>query len=89
MPVLSGSLENYGQMQILFSLSRAGADNPLGNVCSASPPSLADVVAGAAEVVAGGGKCNREPEPENGEPPHLAMCENTEGNQFMLSWKRA
>ncbi len=50
---------------------------------------VADVVAGAAEVVAGGGKCNREPEPENGEPPHLAMCEDTEGNQFMLSRKRA
>ncbi|HKJ89895.1 MAG TPA: VOC family protein [Oceanipulchritudo sp.] len=50
---------------------------------------VADVVAGADEVVASGGKCDREPEPENGEPPHLAMCEDTEGNQFMLSRKRS
>ena len=49
---------------------------------------VADVVAGAAEVVAAGGKCEREPQPENGEPPHLAMCEDTEGNQFMLSRAR-
>lgn len=48
-----------------------------------------DVVAGAAEVVAAGGQCAREPQPENGEPPHLAMCEDTEGNQIMLSRKRS
>lgn len=50
---------------------------------------VADVVAGAAEVVAAGGKCEREPQPENGEPPHLAMCEDTDGNQFMLSRARS
>lgn len=49
---------------------------------------VADVVAGAAEVVAGGGKCEREPQPEDGEPPHLAMCEDTDGNQIMLTRKR-
>lgn len=49
---------------------------------------VADVVAGAAEVVAAGGRCGREPQWENGEPPHLAMCEDTEGNQFMLSRQR-
>ena len=49
---------------------------------------VADVVAGAREVVAAGGKCEREPLPENGQPPHLAMCEDTEGNQIMLSRKR-
>ena len=49
---------------------------------------VADVVAGAAEVMAAGGKCDREPQPENGEPPHLAMCEDTDGNQFMLSRSR-
>lgn len=49
---------------------------------------VADVVAGAAEVVAAGGKCDREPQWEDGEPPHLAMCEDTEGNQFMLSRQR-
>ena len=47
-----------------------------------------DVVAGAREVVAAGGTLAREPEPENGEPPHLAMCVDPEGNEFMLSRKR-
>lgn len=50
---------------------------------------VADVVAGAAEVVAAGGRCDREPAWEDGEPPHLAMCEDTEGNQFMLSRQRS
>jgi len=49
---------------------------------------VADVVTGAAEVVAAGGKCEREPQPEDGEPPHLAMCEDTDGNQIMLSRAR-
>jgi len=48
-----------------------------------------DVMVGAREVVAAGGQLTREPEPENGEPPHLAMCIDTEGNEFMLSRKRA
>ncbi len=50
---------------------------------------VADVAAGAAEVVAAGGRCDREPQWEDGEPPHLAMCEDTEGNQFMLSRQRS
>lgn len=49
---------------------------------------VADVIAGAAEIVAAGGKCEKEPQPENGDPPHLAMCEDTEGNQIMLSRPR-
>ena len=49
---------------------------------------VADVVAGAREVVAAGGLVPREPEPEDGEPPHLAMCVDPEGNEFMLSRKR-
>ena len=49
---------------------------------------VADVLTGAAEVVAAGGQLVREPEPEDGEPPHLAMCVDTEGNEFMLSRKR-
>ena len=49
---------------------------------------VADVVAGAAEVVAAGGQLTRQPEPENGEPPHLAMCIDPEGNEFMLTRKR-
>ncbi|MEM6912315.1 MAG: VOC family protein [Verrucomicrobiota bacterium] len=32
---------------------------------------IADVVAGAARVRAAGGHCPREPQPENGQPPHL------------------
>jgi predicted enzyme related to lactoylglutathione lyase len=47
-----------------------------------------DVVAGAAEVVAAGGQLSREPQPEDDEPPHLAMCIDPEGNDFMLSRKR-
>ena len=49
---------------------------------------VADVIEGAAEIVVAGGQLLREPQPENGEPPHLAMCVDTEGNEFMLSKKR-
>jgi predicted enzyme related to lactoylglutathione lyase len=48
-----------------------------------------DVVAAARDVVAAGGTLTREPEPENGEPPHLAMCVDPEGNEFMLFRKRS
>jgi predicted enzyme related to lactoylglutathione lyase len=47
-----------------------------------------DVIAGAQEIVTAGGQLTREPQPENGEPPHLAMCTDTEGNEIMLSRKR-
>lgn len=47
-----------------------------------------DVIAGAAEIVAAGGQITREPQPENGEPPHLAMCVDPEGNEIMLTRKR-
>lgn len=50
---------------------------------------VADVVIGAAEVVAAGGQCPREPQPEDGEPPHLAMCIDTEGNDFMMTRDRS
>ena len=50
---------------------------------------VADVVAGAREVVAAGGQLLREPMSDAaGEPPHLAMCADTEGNEFMLTRKR-
>ena len=50
---------------------------------------VADVVEGAREVVAAGGQLLREPMPDApGEPPHLAMCADTEGNEFMLTRKR-
>jgi predicted enzyme related to lactoylglutathione lyase len=48
-----------------------------------------DVIAGSQEVVAGGGSLSREPQPEGDEPPHLAMCVDPEGNEFMLTRKRA
>ena len=47
-----------------------------------------DVIAGGRQVVAAGGQLIREPEPEDGEPPHLAMCIDPEGNEFMLTRKR-
>ena len=47
-----------------------------------------DVIAGAQEIVAAGGQLSREPQPEYGEPPHLAMCVDTEGNEIMLTRKR-
>ncbi len=50
---------------------------------------VADVVAGAREVVAAGGQLLREPMSDAaGEPPHLAMCADTEGNEFMLTRKK-
>lgn len=48
-----------------------------------------DVVSGAAEIVAAGGQLLRDPQPEDGEPPHLAMCADTEGNEIMLTRKRS
>lgn len=50
---------------------------------------VADVVAGAVELVAAGGKCARSPQPEDGQAAHLAMCEDRDGNQIMLSRKRS
>ena len=49
---------------------------------------VSDVIAGAQEVVAAGGQLTREPQPEGNEPPHLAMCVDPEGNEFMLTRKR-
>lgn len=48
-----------------------------------------DVIEGAQDVRNAGGKCASEPKPEGEEPPHLAMCEDTEGNQIMLSRSRS
>lgn len=50
---------------------------------------IADVVAGAQAVRAAGGQCPKDPENEDGEPPHLAMCIDPEGNDFMLSRRRS
>lgn len=48
-----------------------------------------DVVVGAAAVRGAGGQCPHEPQPEDGEPPHLAMCIDPEGNEFMLTRDRS
>ena len=50
---------------------------------------VADVIAGAAEIVAAGGQLQREPQDEDGEPPHLAMCVDPDGNEIMLTRRRA
>lgn len=50
---------------------------------------VADVVAGAEAVCAAGGQCPRDPQPEDSEPPHLAMCIDTEGNEIMLTRDRS
>lgn len=50
---------------------------------------VADVVQGASEVKAAGGALTKEPQEEDGEPPHLAMCRDPEGNEFMLTRKRS
>ena len=47
-----------------------------------------DVVEGAKEIVAAGGQLTRQPEPEDGKPPHLAMCVDPEGNEIMLTRKK-
>jgi len=48
-----------------------------------------DVITGAAEIVAAGGVLRHEPMSDTpGEPPHLALCADTEGNQIMLFRKR-
>ena len=49
---------------------------------------IADVVEGSKAVIAAGGQCPREPQPEDGEPPHLAMCIDPEGNEIMLTRSR-
>jgi lactoylglutathione lyase len=47
---------------------------------------VTDVVAGAAEIVAAEGKLRQEPNSDTpDEPPHLALCVDPEGNQFMLT----
>lgn len=48
-----------------------------------------DVMAGAAELVAAGGTLRHEPMSDQpGEPPHLALCADPEGNQIMLTRRR-
>ncbi len=50
---------------------------------------VADVEVGADMIVEAGGQCPKAPQPEDGEPPHLAMCMDTENNQIMLTRQRS
>ena len=51
---------------------------------------VADVVSASDEVVAAGGSLRHPIQSDPGDDaPHLAMCADTEGNQFMLSRKRS
>jgi len=50
---------------------------------------VSDVVACADEVVGGGGCLKYEPREEGGGPPHLAMCVDPDGNEFMISRRRS
>ena len=50
---------------------------------------VANVIQGSSEVKAAGGMLIKEPQEENGEPPHLAICRDPEGNEFMLTRKRS
>lgn len=51
---------------------------------------IADVVAAAREVEQAGGKLSRPVSTDEGDDsPHLAMCVDTDGNQFMLTRKRS
>lgn len=49
---------------------------------------VADVYAAAQAVRKAGGTLRQEPEDENGEPAHLAMCIDPDGNEFMVFRKR-
>jgi len=50
---------------------------------------VADLFAGVDAIRQAGGSILREPEDTPEEPAHLAMCADTEGNEFMLTRKRA
>jgi lactoylglutathione lyase len=83
------------QSEVLSELEIAGATIGIhaggegGRTWTGLSFQVADVVAGAREVVAAGGQLLREPMSDAaGDPPHLAMCADTEGNEFMLTRKR-
>jgi lactoylglutathione lyase len=47
-----------------------------------------DILVAVEEVLACGGGLTRELQEEDGEAAHLAMCYDTEGNEFMLTRDR-
>ncbi len=50
---------------------------------------VADLFEGCRQLEAAGGLVIRAPEDTPEEPAHLAMCADTEGNEIMLTKKRA
>ena len=50
---------------------------------------VADLFEGCAQVIAHGGLVTRPPEDTPEEPAHLAMCVDSEGNEFMLTKARS
>ena len=47
-----------------------------------------DILAGIDRLKECGGDLTREPEDTENEPIHLAMCVDTEGNEFMMTCRR-
>ena len=50
---------------------------------------IADLFEGCRQLKEAGGLVIRPPEDQPDEPAHLAMCADTEGNEIMLTKKRA
>ena len=50
---------------------------------------IADLFEGCRQLEAAGGLVIRPPQDTPEEPAHLAMCADTEGNEIMLTKKRA
>ena len=81
--------EVISEVEILGSVIGIHGGGEGGRTWTGLSFQVPDVVVGGREVVAAGGQLTREPQEEDGEPPHLAMCVDPEGNEFMLSRKRS
>ena len=81
--------ENLAELDIAGStlgIHSGGEDETIWTGLAFQVP---DVLAGAAEIVSAGGLLRHElMSDQPGEPPHLAMCADPEGNQIMLTRKR-
>ncbi len=86
---ISGVITEVEIAGVAVSIHAGGEGSHAKRTWTAMSFQVADVVEGAAEVRAAGGLCEREPLEEDGLPPHLAMCVDSEGNEFMLTRKRS
>ena len=86
-PVLAEDVDAAAEDTGVKILTGAGLQ-ATDNLFATSTGQVSDVIAGAGEIVAAGGQLVREPQPEDNEPPHLAMCVDTEGNEIMLTRRR-